>query len=173
MADLTARVGCKWFLCFWFGWIGSIEAQVTRAEAPPSLVAITIGVEPFSLEPQEIVLEEGTSYLFVAENPHAVNALWFFDAFGQHVLTRYLQGAPSVSQTTLSLPSRTKVNWLLTPKECGTWTTYVQWSGQEVRSLPSKIVIRKPAAYEETIASDPKEKAKRKRYTPIPPKEKE
>src|SRR3990167_5533895 len=95
-----------------FAILMGIALSLKAAQAPTLFdieIEGTVGSPQLSMN--DLQLEVNQEYLFVLNNVHPVSLEFYFEKFGQHVATRYLQGTPSVTQESINLLPSSKVLW--------------------------------------------------------------
>lgn len=94
-----------------------------------------------SFQPNKLFLLVGQPYLFMIDNPSAYQMTFFYDRFGKTIYTHYLQGVSGVSQTSITIPSHSKVTWLLEINKPGEYEVYAINNGIGQRGSPSKLIV--------------------------------
>lgn len=82
-------------------------------------------IDAIQLSINDLQLEVNEEYLFVVDNKFTQTFSFNFEKFGQHVLTRYLQGSSSVTQESFNLLPQRKVTWHFTVVEPGSFSLSV------------------------------------------------
>ena len=101
--------------------------------APPRLVDISINgsVQDPIIVPTEIRLIVDEQTLLVIDNPFDKGYTFSYDEFGQAVHTHFIQNSPNVSTQGVSLTSKSKTMWMLTPRVPGKYRIYAVRTSQE------------------------------------------
>lgn len=97
---------------------------------------------PF-LEPAEFNFQPGQEYVLVLQNENDYSVNFYYDKFGQDVLTLFLQGTPDVFQTGFGIPSHSRVLWHFSPSpnKLGEYAFYLSNTAMNRQGKNGKILI--------------------------------
>ena len=113
--------------------------------AEPLLIDVKIigSAQSPRFEPQHLALDAGQDYLLVISNNGDDSITFEYGQFGQQVFTRGITGTSSMTQQSLVISGKSKVQWHFSPKDGGEYSYYAINTAQNSRGVPGKITVNK------------------------------
>ncbi len=107
------------FFVFWFV-LSAFMSTVSSAAVPELIDLNLIGPkEGAYFEPDTLELIEGDNYLLVISNPYDRSYDFKAPTFAGAIVTQYIQGSPSVTQSSVTIAPNSKVQWLFRVTKSG------------------------------------------------------
>ncbi len=124
--------------------LGSLSLAPCYA-AEPLLIDVRIigSAQSPRFEPQHLQFDAGQDYLLVISNNADDSITFEYGNFGQQVFTRGIMGTSSMTQQSLVISGKSKVQWHFSPKDSGEYTYYATNTAQNSRGVPGKITVNK------------------------------
>ena len=119
-------------------------SATTQANSIPELIDLKLTGSPTGayFEPSTLELHEGDTYLLAIENPYDIPYQLIAKDLAEGVMTQYIQGSPGITQTSVALSPKSKVNWVLRAKKAGDYVFYAESYGlQKTKAKPGVIKI--------------------------------
>ncbi len=94
-------------------------------------------------EPQNLIFDIEQDYLLVISNDGFDSISFDYGDFGQKVMTRSMQGASSMTQQSVVINPKSKVQWHFSPQADGEYTYHAVNTALNTKGNPGKIIVNK------------------------------